>query len=483
MSSRRRQARPGGARALFAALAAACLAGGCAVGPDYQQPAAPTQQTYTWRPVELPAAASQPEQRLQTVPRPPAAWWREFGSAELDRTVHLALTDSPSLQQARASLQQAREAVLVARGGLAPRLDLQAAAQRARAAGSASAAELYSAGPLVGYSPDVFGATRRLVEQQQALADVQAEQLRAARLSLSGQVVGQAIAAAAAREQLAALRQVLDADSENLRLVELALRAGSASRADLLSAQSQLDADRALAPALRQQLAAADDALARLVGRSAASWRSPDWRLDGLRLPSRLPLVVPSQLVRQRPDIRAAEAQLHAAGAAVGVATAALYPQLSLSADWTAQASSLGGLFGAAPGWGLSAALTAPLWHGGALRAQRRGALQAYEAQLALYRQTVLLAFNQVADVLQALRHDAELLAAQQRALRSADASLQLARQAYAAGSGNVLQVLAAQRLLAQARLGQAKARAQRLADSAQWFTAMGAGGTAPASP
>ena len=187
-------------------------------------------------------------------------------------------------------------------------------------------------------------------------------------------------------------------------------------------------------------------------------------------------MVVPSSLVRRRPDIRAAEAQLHAASAAIGVAEAELYPRIALDASWTAQSASLGTLFSGGQAWSLSAALGAPLWHGGALRAQRRAAQQAYEGQLQLYRQTVLQAFAQVADVLQALQHDAQAVAAQRLALDSAAESLRMARDAYAAGAGSVLQVLAAQRAFAQARIGDTQARARQLADTAQWFTAMGAG-------
>lgn len=462
-------------------LARACLGlpllvVGCAVGPHYHAPAPPTQPDYTAQAPRLPEAGpGEPTQRLQAVAALPARWWSRFGSDQLDATVDLALADSPTLAQARAVLQQAREAVNAARGGLAPQFDAQASALRGRAAGAAAAAEAYAAGPLVSYAPDAFGATRRLIEQQGALAQAQRHQLDAARLALSGQVVAQAIDAASAREQLQALEEVLDADRRSLALVELAVQAGRASRADLVSAQSQLAADQTLRVPLLQQLALAQDALARLVGSSAGRWQPPPFDLQRLLLPRALPLVVPSQLVRERPDIAAAESGLHAASAAVGVATADLYPRISLSAQWSAEAASLGSLFAGPASWGLSAALAAPLWHGGTLRAQRRAAEQAYEAQLAVYRQTVLLAFNQVADVLQALQHDAQLLQAQQAALRSADEALGLQRQAYAAGAADLLQVLAAQRSFGQARLGYARARAQRYADTAQWFTVIGA--------
>lgn len=476
MSDRRRMPRPRAVRWLVPVAVWLLGAGGCAVGPDYRAPAPDPVAAYTPGTPGLAApGASEPAQRVLPRAALPAQWWHRFGSADLDATVQRALADSPTLQQAGAVLEQAREAVRAARGGLAPQVDAQAAASRGRAGAGLPVSELYSAGPLVSYAPDAFGGTRRLIEQQSALADEQRHQLDAARLALSGQVVEQAVAAAAASEQLGALDEVLGADRRGVELAQLAWRAGRASQADVLSARSQLAADETLRAPLQQQLALARDALARLVGSSAGSWQAPDFRLDAWRLPRDLPLVVPSELVRQRPDIAAAQSRLHAASAAIGVATANLYPHVVLGADWSAQAATLGSLFAGSTGWGLSAAVAAPLWHGGALRAQRRAAQQAYEAQLAVYRQTVLLAFNQVADVLQALDHDARLLRAQQAALLSAEQSLRLQRDAYAAGAGDLLRVLAAQRGFGQARLAYARARAQRFADTAQWFTVMGA--------
>ena len=462
-----------GAAALLVGSLMLCA---CTVGPDFHAPRAPAEPAYTPQPVSLaPPGASAPAQRLRADAAMPARWWRAFGAPRLDATVELALADSPTLGQAVAALAQAREQVAAARGAALPQLDLQASGTRASAQAGAPVLEQISAGPLVSFAPDVFGGTRRLVEQRQALVEVQAAQLDAVRLSLSAQVVAQAIAAASAREQLRALGEILGSDRDNLRLVELARTAGRASGADLAAAQAQLAADQTLQPPLLQQLAAAQDALALLVGRGAGAWRAPGFELAELHLPRDLAMVVPSQLVRQRPDIRAADAQLHAASAAIGVAEADLFPRVALDASWSAQSAGLGTLLSGGQAWGLSAVLGAPLWHGGTLRAQRRAAQQAYEGQLQLYRQTVLQAFAQVADVLQALQHDAQAVQAQQLALASAAESLRMAREAYEAGAGSLLQVLSAQRAYAQASIGQAQARARQLADSAQWFGAMGA--------
>ena len=453
------------------------LLGACAAGPDFVAPAPPTQRRYTPSPVALPSAGvADPRQRIGAGATP-ADWWRRFGSPALDAAVDQALAHSPAVAQAQATLRQAAALLRAAQGARQPRLDLAASLGRSGGAGLA-AAPAYSVDPLLGFDTDAFGGLRRQVEQQAALTAVQRAQLDAARLSLAGNVVARALDLAGARAQLDAVQRLLRVDADNVALVEFALQAGSAVPADLVAAQAQLASDRALLPPLRQQRALARDALALLLGRSAAAQDLPDFDLGHLRLPRALPLRVPSDLVRQRPDIVAAQARLHAASAAIGVATAALYPQLSLSAAWSAQASAPELLFAQSAAWQLAAAAAAPLWHGGSLRAGRDAAREAYAAEFAAYRQTVLGAFVQVADVLQALDHDAQRLAALRRALDLAEASLRLQRQAYAGGAVGVLQVLVAQRAYQQALLGYLAARVQRYQDTAQWFVVMG--GVAP---
>jgi NodT family efflux transporter outer membrane factor (OMF) lipoprotein len=453
-------------RAIVASLAACGLAA-CTVGPDFIRPTPPAQRGYTAQPVVLPPAGrSDTRQHLVAAPAAADPWWRQFGSPTLDATVAQALADSPTVAQAQAVLAQAQQAVRIAAAGQYPQADLGAAASRsggpADLGSGTTGGALYSAGPLVSYAPDVFGGTRRSIEQQQALAKVRQAQLDAARLALAANVVEQAIAVASTRAQTTAVDAVLATDRDNVDLVRLAVDAGTGAPADLLAARSQLAGDEALLPPLRQQRAAARDALAMLVGRSAGDWPA-------------LPVIVPSALVRSRPDIRAAEAQLHAASAAIGIATANLYPQVSLSASWTQQSAGLGTLFAGDSGlWSVAAGLTAPLFHGGALRAQQQAAVEGFRGQLAVYRQTVLLAFNQVADVLQALAHDAESIAAQRNALDAADASLRLAQESYSAGAGSFLQVLVAQRGAQQARLGYVRAVGQRYLDTVQLFAAMG---------
>jgi NodT family efflux transporter outer membrane factor (OMF) lipoprotein len=417
-------------------------------------------------------------------------WWLLFQSPALNATVAQAVADSPTLETALATLAQAWQALAGARGALYPQVDLSASAARARLGSGQSAVlahpvgNVFSIGPSVSYSPDLFGGIRRQVEEKTALAEFARYELCAAYLSLTGNAVLQAIAIATTREQIKAVRDIIAVDQNNVELVLAEQAAGKASAVDVLSARSRLAADRALLPPFEQDLAAAHDALIIIVGKTPAEWTPPDFDLGSLNLPGELPVSLPSRMVSARPDILAAQAQLHAASATIGVATAQLYPQISLTATWTQAAGTMGALFDSANGlWAVAAGLAAPLLHGGALEAQRQGAIDAFAAQLGTYRQTVLQAFGQVADVLQALQHDAEELDAQGNALDLAQATLALSHESFKAGQISFLQVLDAQRTFSQARLGYAKAKGQRYTDTAQLFAAMGGGSRESLAP
>ena len=463
-------------------LLLAALLAGCTVGPDYSRPDASAAPVYTQEALNELASGGQ-----QLVPgqNPAADWWTLLGSAALNATMLQALAGNRSLAAAQATLAQAREAVNASAGGLYPQLGLDAAAGRQQygaqflGAQAVPAFSYYAVGPSVSYLFDYTGGQRRAVEQKQALADAQAYQLQAAYLSLTGNVAQQALAMASAQAQLDALDGLLAEDQKNLKLVQTAFEAGSGTVVDIVTAQSQLANDQTLLPPLRQQVSSARHALSILCGRAPGDWQPPDFSLAELQLPQALPLSLPSELAHRRPDILAAEAQLHAATAAVGVATAALYPQIKLTATAGQQSTRLSGLFDASStAWGFAAGLSAPLFDGGTLRAERRAAQDEVQAAVANYQQTVLQSFGQVADVLTALDHDAEELAAQRSALDSADASLKLTRQSYSAGNVGVPQVLDAERLYQQAQLGYVRAQAQRYVDTVQLFLALG--GAAP---
>ena len=470
--------RPRPLQGLFACLLGA-LTAGCAVGPDFVRPDAPVVDRYDTVPIILPAPGGiDATQRL--IAAITRDWWTLLQSPDLDDTIAQAIAASPTLGSARATLAQADEVVNAARGAYYPQIDGSASASRVgtRTYGrtpSSLATKIFSFGPALSYSPDLFGRDRRFVEQQGALAESQLHQLAGAYVTLTASVASQAVTIASTLAQIRAAEDVVAADEHNLELVRIAYEAGSVARTDVLSAESQLAGDRTLLPPLRQQLSVARHALTVLVGKSPGEWAPPDFVLDTLTLPTDLPVTVPSELVHDRPDILAAEAQLHAASAAIGVATAQLYPTITLSASVALETIATNGTFsGPVIASNLAAGLTAPLFHGGTLLAQRRAAIDAYAAQVGAYRQTVLLAFGQVADVLQALQHDAELLGAENTAVTTSDASLRHAQDAYAAGRGSHLQVLDAQRLYGQALLGYAHAKGQRYLDTILLFEAMG---------
>lgn len=471
-------------RAVGLAALPALLAG-CAVGPDFVRPPPPSVARYTT--AAAPAsfgAASGATQSLRVGAAISAQWWDLFHSSKLDAVVNRAVAHNKTLAAARATLAQAQEAVAAARAAYFPQLDFGASASRRGSGGQVTASgatagisNLYALGPDVSYAPDVFGATRRTVEQQQSLAQFQGYELAAAYLALTGNAVSQAVSIASLSGQIAAAEDVVANDERNLALVQQKYEAGKAAWLDVLTARTQLASDRALLPALRQQLSAARHALSVLVGSAPAGWALPPFALDDFTLPRDLPLTLPSELVRQRPDILAAEAQLHASSAAIGIATAHLYPSITLSGSLGQQALSTAALFEPASRyWSLSGQLLAPLFHGGALRAQRRAAIEAYRASLASYEQTVLQGLQQVADVLQALRHDAQLVEAERQILEDATAAVELQRISYAAGKTNVLTLIDAERSYQQARLGLVRAQAQRLQDTAQLFVALGGG-------
>jgi NodT family efflux transporter outer membrane factor (OMF) lipoprotein len=473
------------ARRLLAAASLVALIAGCAVGPDFKEPAPPAAKAYTQTPPQTVVPnAKEVQQRFVYGQKVSGDWWHLFHNQQLDAVLTQAIAGSPNIAAARATLAQSREVILQAEGVLYPQLDISGGVSRLQASeatlginGKTPAFNLFTIGPTVSYALDPFGGNRRRVEQEAALSDFQGYQLDAAYLTLTGNAVTQALNIASAREQIKAVDSIIKDDEENLRLVKSELEAGEATQLDVETQTSQLEADRTLLPPIRQQLSVARHALAVLLGKLPAQYSAPDFDLADFTLPEALPVTLPSELVRQRPDILASEAQLHAASAAIGVATAQLYPNINLTASFTQEAISTSVLFKPESSvFDIGAQLLAPVFHGGALLAQKHAAVDAFDAALANYKETVLTGFGQVADVMQGLAHDAELLEAQRRALQSAETSLRLTRTTYQYGNVGVLQVLEAQRLTEQARLGFVRAEAQRYLDTVQFLTSMGGG-------
>ena len=483
-----------GARAAIALGASSALCG-CALGPDFRPPEPPAVATYTAAPQPAETgAASGPGGNAQHFVEADAiggAWWRMFGSPALDKLVQQALDDSPTLAQARMKLVQAQQDYLAQAGATEwPQVDASLNATREKsdpaAFGIGSLAggrsfppfTLYSAKVSVSYTLDLFGANRRALEALAAQVDYQRFELDAARLSLAGNVVTATVRRASLAKQIALTQELLTEQSRQLDITDERYRAGGVSRMDLLSQRSQVEQTRASLAPLRTQLAQADHQLAVYLGRAPGQLASGGERdtgaldLDALVLPAELPLTLPSSLARQRPDIRASEALLHQASANVGVAVADLYPQLTLAASTGAEGIHVTDLLNV---WSVGAGLTQPLFHGGQLQARKRSAEAAYEAALAAYRQTVLQGLQQVADALRALQQDAIELESRDEAQRDARASAEIASLRYAAGGLSQLALLDTQRQQLKTTLDRAKVQAQRLADTAALYQALGA--------
>lgn len=488
MRTRSIQFRRRGNRNVVARGVLATLLAGCAAGPNFVPPAQPVGAAYTPRTTarQLAAGDSEPSQRLVVNQAIPATWWTLFRSPALDSLVQSAIASSPTTEAARARLAEAQEGVIEERGALYPQIDAGALAERQKGPPFALGLlrprpvptfNLYAVGPTASYAPDVFGLTARRVEEKRALAETQAYQFVAAQLAVTGNAVTAALTIASIRLQIDALEDLTADDERNRALVRQRLSAGRAARTDELMAAAQLANDRLPLPPFRQQVAVAENALAVLVGRSPGEWTPPAFTLADFTLPAELPVSLPSALVHQRPDILAAEAELHASSAAIGIATGRLYPTITLSGSLEPAALATGALFdGSSVLWNLAAGITTPIFHGGVLAAQKRAAIDGFHASLATYQQTVLEAFGQVANILRALSHDADLLAAERQALDASRAALALQRLRYAAGKINMLELLAADRSYQQARLGYARAEGQRFLDSAQLVVALGGG-------
>lgn len=472
-----------------ALLIAAALTG-CTVGPDFHRPPAPTGAAY--QSADAARAAAVPGQPLAAAGLgPERRWWRAFGSPRLDALVDRALSRNFSLAASNASLAAARHELRAIAGRQAPQVDASARAEQEQvnlsafgfsptpALGLSGNPEfpLYSVGGGVSYDLDLFGGLRRQVEQAAARAESQQRQTEAAHLVLAGQVVGQVLTIAAIRARIATAEAILADDQRNLDLTRRRRAGGEGTLVEVLNAESQYTADRGPLPLLEQQLAEARDLLATLVGVAPADLGPTDFDLDQLTLPGSVPVALPSELVHHRPDILQAEADLHAATAAIGIATARLYPDITLGATATQGSPDMGNLLESAfRGYDVFAGLSAPIFHGGTLKAERAAAIDRAHAADAVYQNTVLAAFEQVANLLSALQTDARSLDMQRDAVAVAGRSLRLSRRSFEVGNSGVLQVLDSERLYQRASADLVDARARQYLNVARLYIATAGG-------
>jgi NodT family efflux transporter outer membrane factor (OMF) lipoprotein len=437
------------------------------------------------------AAAAGPggaAQTFETATHAPRAWWMQFRSPALDALVADALRANPTLDEARARLVEAQENYRAQAGAtLLPSVDARLSGTRQKidlaafgitAVPNPGPFSLYNASVSVSYLFDLFGANRRALEATRARVDYRAYELDAARLSLAANVVAAAIRRASLQRQIELTRQLADAQATQLAIIEARYAAGGVAQLDVRSQRTLLAQTRAMLPPLNAQRAQTEHELAILLGKAPADAQIDaqldELTLEALQLPDTIALTLPSTLARERPDIRAAEALLHEASANVGVATANLYPQLSISAGIGSERTQLHNLFDGLNIWNAGLALTQPVFHGGELRAKRRAAQAAYDAALADYRLTVLQALQQVADALQAVQDDALALQSRELAAREAQASAEIARERYAAGGISEFALIDAQRQALQTALDRTRAEADRLADTAALYHALG---------
>jgi len=465
----------------LAGLALAIALGACAtVGPDFEHPAAPSTNSYAG-PADRAVTS-----RVQLTPssNTPAEWWTSFGSDELNGLVQDAFAHNQTLAEADANLDQARAAAAATAGGALPQVNANASGVRERI-NTASfgftgfpspTISLYSIGANVSFDFDLFGGRRRAIERDEAHAAAQQARVDAAYLTVSGNVVQQAILIAGLQEKVAAQNEIVSGDEHILDMVHRAIQAGGQPPAATNTIQAQLAEDQAALPGLRQQLAQAQHRLALYLGRTPSDGPNSALTLASLQVPGAAPVSLPSDLVRRRPDILAAEADLHAATANIGVQTAALYPNISLNASWAQSAINPSDIFQAtSAGWSVGPSITAPIFHGGTLRQEVHVANAEQRAALARYQQTVLEAFVQVSDTLQGISNNEDLVIVQGRAVATANANVRNNDFAYRNGAGTLLSLVDAQRQANRARLSEIDARVAYYQSIAALFVATAA--------
>ena len=468
----------------------ACL-GACAVGPDFERPAAPDVEGYT--PAALPAQTVSAEltggeaQRFVQGLDIPGQWWALFHSEALNVLIQEAVKNNPTLPAAEAALRQAWENVYAEEGAFFPTAVVSYSPSRNKTAAgitftAASSGKpwftLHTAQVVVAYAPDVFGGTRRAVESLMATAEFQRFQLEAAYLTLTSNVVAAAVQEASVRGQIAATQEIIKIQTDSLDILRKQFALGQVAGADVAAVEAILAQAQTTLPPLQKQLAVQRDLLTALIGRLPSQEPAEKFELASLQLPLDLPVSLPSKLVEQRPDVQSAETQLHTASAQVGVAIAAMLPQFTLTGNAGTTGNQIGQLF-MLPGtafWSLAGNTAQTIFDAGTLLHKKRAADAAFDQAEAMYRSTVIAALQNVADALHALQSDADTLKAAFAAERAAFKSLEIARRQLQLGAIGYLGLLTAQNTYQTALLALVQAQAARYADTAALFQALGGG-------
>jgi NodT family efflux transporter outer membrane factor (OMF) lipoprotein len=486
-------------------VTAVALVSSCAVGPRYHQPEAPANPGYAPTPLPTSSAAAPVHggeaQRLISDRDIPFEWWQLFQSAALNALVERAFKANPTIPTAQAALAQAREYVRAQRGFYYPSVGAGFQGERVKVAGNltqeaspgiqgngdnlsqppAPASPLYyqfyTAGLTVGFVPDVFGANRRQVESLAAQSDAQRFALEATYITLASNVVGAAIQEASLRAQIAATRQIIASDEKSLQILRDQFRLGFAMRIDVAAQEAALAQAQTMLPPLQKQFEQTRDLIRALVGNLPNQEVAGTFELDALQLPQELPLSLPAKVIEQRPDVRAAEAQLHAANAQVGVAVAAMLPQYSITGTLGGNADQIPALFHSGGAfWTLLGGVNQPIFAGGTLLHTKRAASAALKQAAAQYQNTVTTAYQNVADSLHAAQSDADALADAVETESAAKVTYDLTRRQMEVGYVNYLALLSAETTYNEALLARVQAQATRYGDTVALFQALGGG-------
>ena len=464
----------------------ALLLASCAVGPDFLKPSAPPEAGYTPEKMDATAAtatAGGAAQRFVEGKDIPGQWWTLFHSEPLNQLIEEALKANPTLDAAQATLRQSQETATAQRGVLFPQVNGNLSTTREKISGASfgnpKLNQLFTltTGSLsVSYLLDIWGGERRQIESSDALAEYQRYQLEASYLTITSNVVTAAIQEASLRAQIAATQEIITDQQQQLNVLQKQFELGAAARSAVLAQQATLNATQATLPPLQKQLAQQRNQLTALAGRFPSQEVSQQFDLTKLELPEDLPLSLPSALVEQRPDVQAAQAQLHSASALVGVAISNMLPQITLSGSYGNTVLDAASLFSGPGTWSLAAGLTTPIFRGGQLLHEKRAAEAAFDASAAQYRSIVITAFQSVADALRALQSDADALKAEVAAETTAADNLRISRDQYRLGAINYTTLLNAETTYQTAHINRVIGQATRYADTAALFQALGGG-------
>ena len=491
-------------RAFFVlTLLLATLLSGCAVGPDFRQPEAPRSTAYTPQPLEMETASAPVlagnAQKYNAAANIPADWWTLFRSPAINSLITRAFNNNPSLQTVQATLRQAQQNVIAQQGYFYPSTSLDYSPSRTKIAGNLGSSapglqangDNISADPAgapvyynfhvaqlsVGYVPDIFGGNRRQVESLQAQLQAQHFQAEASYITLASNIVAAALQETTLRAQIKSSREIIRLNNENLDILSKQLALGFIAGIDYSAQEAaSAQAEQSLIPLLKQ-LEQTRNLLRALAGNLPDEEVAETFELEAIQLPLELPLSLPSQLVEQRPDIRAAQAQWHAASAQVGVAVAGRLPQFTLTAAVGGMASTPDWMFREGGSFfSVLGNISMPLFNGSTLKAREQAAREGLTQAAADYRRVVITAFQNVADTLHAIRYDAEYLKAALRTHNALKETASLTRKQYDLGYASYQLVLLAEQNFQQAEIGLIQAQAARLADTAALYQALGGG-------